>query len=325
MSSAAVVGTVVREGDYVQCYLCERWFRSVTAHLPSHGWDHLAYREAFGLERGVSLEGMATRQRRERAFRVRRDADPVLRAGGEQGRALARSGALTKAAADASRGRPQPEQRRRKTLQTLAATSPEARAEGRRRQVADQLRQTAAEAATRLGFADIGSLVRDRVAAGASLAAISREAGLHKDWMCRNLSTVDPEAARFAEASPAGRVWDAPWLPKLEKLGFADVASYLTDRHVVRSCTVRAIAAEIGASRNAVESALARHGLQQTAHATKRKVRDERAAALASRFGFPGIDSYLADRRAAGMSWRAIARESGQPETWIRRRAGVSA
>jgi lambda repressor-like predicted transcriptional regulator len=37
--------------------------------------------------------------------------------------------------------------------------------------------------------------VRDRVEAGASLAAISREAGLHKDWLCRKLASVDPETA----------------------------------------------------------------------------------------------------------------------------------
>jgi hypothetical protein len=275
MSSAAAVGTVVREGDWVQCYLCERWFRSVLAHLPSHGWDHLSYRRAFGLERGESLEGAATRQRRAKAFRVRRAVDPVVRAGCEQGLEMARSGALTKAAAEAARGRRQPEQRRRKTLRTLAAISPEARAEGRRRQIAEQLSSTAAQAAARLGFADVGALVRDRVAGGASLAAISREAGLHKDWMCRNLATVDSEAARFVR-----------------------------DR--------------------AAESARARRGLVKTPYAAKRIQRDERAAAVAARFGFSDIGAYFGDRRAAGMSWKRIAVESGQPESWIRRRAGLS-
>lgn len=334
MSSAAVIdavvgpealGTVVREGDFVQCYLCERWFRSVIAHLPSHGWDHQAYRKAFGLERGASLEGAATRQRRARAFQVRRDVDPALRAGYEQGLEMARSGALTQAAAEASRGRRQPEQRRRKTLRTLAAISPEARAEGRRRQIVEQLRQTAADAAGRLGFTDIGALVRDRVADGASLTAISREAGLHKDWMCRNLATVDPDTAEFVKSRAAGRHWDARWQPMLAKLGFADVSSYLTDRHLVRHHTVWAIAEETGLSRSAVESALARHGLAMIPYSAKRTRRDERAAAVAARFGFPDIGAYLDDRRIAGMSWRGIAAESGQPESWIRRRAGVSA
>jgi hypothetical protein len=81
----------------------------------------------------------------------------------------------------------------------------------------------------------------------------------------------------------------------------------------------------MGLSRSAVESALARHGLAMIPYSAKRTRRDERAAAVAARFGFPDIGAYLDDRRIAGMSWRGIAAESGQPESWIRRRAGVSA
>jgi hypothetical protein len=108
---------------------------------------------------------------------------------------------LSREAADTARGRRQSEQRRRKTLQALAAISPEAHAAGSRRSADEQRRRTSAEAAARLGHPDIGSLVRDRVAAGASLSAISREAGLHKDWLCRHLAKVDPVTAReVAEA-----------------------------------------------------------------------------------------------------------------------------
>ncbi|MFC0107467.1 hypothetical protein [Kibdelosporangium aridum] len=105
------------------------------------------------------------------------------------------------------------------------------------------------------------------------------------------------------------------------ELGFADVADYLTDRHFVRHETVWAIAAETGFSRKAVESALARHGLTRRPHARKRNALRQRADAVADRFGFADIAAYLADRRAAGWSWQAIAREAGQPQTWIRRRA----
>ncbi len=313
------VGTVEREGDRVQCHLCGRWFKSVTAHLSSHGWDHIAYREAFGLERGASLEGDATRKRRAALMRKRRVLDPAIRQGVQHGIEMARSGLLAKAAAEAARGRPQPEQRRRKTLRTLAQIGPEARAEGRRRQGAEQLRRTAAEAAASLGFESISALVRDRVGQGVSLAAISREAGLHKDWLSRKLAIVDPQAAGFA--ARADRRWDAPWLPVVGELGFADVADYLTDRHFVRHETVWAIAAETGFSRKAVESALARHGLTRRPHARKRNALRQRADAVADRFGFADIAAYLADRRAAGWSWQAIAREAGQPQTWIRRRA----
>lgn len=313
------VGAVEREGDLVQCHLCQRWFKSVTAHLSSHGWDHLSYREAFGLERGVSLEGDATRKRRAEIMRKRRVLDSKIREGVERGVDMARSGLLAKAAAEAARGRPQPEQRRRKTLRTLAEIGPEARAEGRRRQGVEQLRQTAAKAAARLGYESIGELVRDRVEQGASLAAISREAGLHKDWLSRKLAIVDPRAAEFAAQTDCRL--DAPWLPVVRDLGFPDVASYLTDRHEIRHETVRAIAGETGFSRKAVESALARHGLAKQPHARKRNALRERVTAIAERFGFRDIAAYLADRRDAGWSWQAIAEEAGQSQTWIRRRA----
>lgn len=310
----APVGVVVRDGERVMCHLCGRWFRSVVAHLRSHGWDHLAYRTAFGLQRGEPLEGVDTRSRRATAMRARRAHDPVVRAGCEIGQQWVRSGALTKAAAEAARGRPQPEQRRRKTLAALAAIRPEARAAGSRRHAETRLRETAQAAAARLGFANIGELVRDRVAAGASLAAISREAGLHKDWLSRHLSTVAPEVTTDSRHRQ-----DARWLPTVRALGFPDVSTYLRDRHLTRHHTVSAIAEEIGLPRAAVQSALTRHGVPRQAHATTRSRRDHRAAEVAARFGFSTLDAYLADRRATGMSWRAIASECGQPQTWVRR------
>jgi hypothetical protein len=54
-----------------------------------------------------------------------------------------RSGTLTKAAAEAARGRPQPEQRRRKTLRTLA-------------RIVDQLPSSAVNSAAVIGLENIG-------------------------------------------------------------------------------------------------------------------------------------------------------------------------
>ncbi|MDT7613308.1 MAG: hypothetical protein QOF00_755 [Pseudonocardiales bacterium] len=318
----APLATVVRDGALVQCHLCGDWYRSVLAHLRVHGWDQHAYREAFGLERSEPLEGDDTRKRRADALRVRRTFDPVVRAGCEAGRQRAFSGELTRAAAAAARGRRQPEQRRRKTLRTLAAISPEARAAGSRRHADERLRRTATEAAARLGHPDIGAVVRDRVAAGHSLARISRDAGLHKDWLCRHLAVVDPDAARFAAAAAPLRP-DAPWLPAVRALGFPDVAGYLADRHLDRRHTVATIAAEIGMTHGAVETALARHGLDKVPHAASRARCHDRATAVADRFGFADLDGYLADRRAGGLSWRAIADECGRPPSWVRRRAGL--
>ena len=60
----APIGAVIVDGSLVTCHLCGRALRSVTAHLRAHGWTKLAYCEAFGLERGQSLEGPETRKLR---------------------------------------------------------------------------------------------------------------------------------------------------------------------------------------------------------------------------------------------------------------------
>jgi lambda repressor-like predicted transcriptional regulator len=323
LADHAPIGSVVREGDRVLCHLCGRWFKSVLAHLRTHGVDDLAYRGEFGLERTAPLEGVTTRQRRADALRRRRATDPVVRAWCEQGEERARSGALTEAAAQAARGRKHPEQRRRKTLRALAAISPEARNAGIRRHALIRLRTVAAKAAAELGFPDVGALVADRVLAGHSLAAISREAGLHKDWLSRHLKVVDPDTAdAIAEHARVLRL-DAPWLPVLAGLGFLSVSDYLRDRHVLQARSVQAIAAETGLSRTSVQTALARHGVTRVSHATSRRQVRDRAAGVAARFGFPDVAAYLADRRAAGLSWKVIAAECGQSQSWVRRRAGL--
>ena len=46
-----------------------------------------------------------------------------------------------------------------------------------------------------------------------------------------------------------------------------------------------------------------------------------RAAAVAAQLGFDSLGEYLSQRRAAGWTWRAMAAESGQPESWLRRQA----
>lgn len=323
LTDHAPIGTVVHEDDRVLCHLCGRWFKSVLAHLRAHGLDDLAYREAFGLERNAPLEGVTTRRRRADSLRRRRATDPVVRAWCEQGEQRARSGALTEAAARAARGRKHPEQRRRKTLRALAAISPEARADGVRRHALLRLRTVAAKAAAELGFPDVGALVVDRVLAGHSLAAISREAGLHKDWLSRHLRAVDPATAdAIADHARVARL-DAPWLPVLADLGFTTVPDYLRDRHGDRALSVQAIAAETGLSRTSVRTALARHGLDHVSHATSRRHVQDRADEVATRFGFPDVAAYLADRRAAGLSWKVIAAECGRSQSWVRRRAGL--
>ena len=111
----------------------------------------------------------------------------------------------------------------------------------------------------------------------------------------------------------------------MNRLGFADVAGYLHARHVVQHRTVSAIAAEAGLSHHAVTSALRRHGLDRTAHAAKRHASRERAAEVAAGLGFESMAGYLTRRRSAGWTWQAIAAETGQPPSWIRRQAAACA
>jgi AraC-like DNA-binding protein len=320
---APIGEVVIVDGSLVICHVCGRLLRSVTAHLKAHGWTKEAYCEAFGLERGQSLEGPQTRKLRAAAFTSRLVFDASIREGSAAGRDRARAGDLARDAATAARGRSIPEQRRRTALRSLAAVSPAAVAQANSERARRRLAEVAEAAARRAGYSDIRAMVLARAADGASLAAISREAGLHKDWLSRHLGDVDPEAAAAVRPLQHGR-WDAGWRAPLSRLGFADVAGYLRERHITRHWTVSAIAAEAGLSHHAVASALRRHGLDQTAHAAKRHASRQRAAEVAAGLGFDDISGYLAERRAAGWTWQAISAESGQPPSWIRRQAAAS-
>jgi hypothetical protein len=70
-----------------------------------------------------------------------------------------------------------------------------------------------------------------------------------------------------------------------------------------------------------VESALRRHGLEIVAHAAKRHAARQRAADVAAGLGYATMAGYIRRRRADGWTWKAIAAESGQPQTWLRRQA----
>lgn len=320
----APFGEVITDGDLVCCHLCGQMFRSVTAHLRSHGWTKERYCEAFGLERGQSLEGPRTRKLRSAAFTARLIFDPAIREGSAAGRARARTGELTSQAAAAARGRRFPEQRRRKAAVARAAISSDAIARANRDRADRHLAAVAAEVARQQGYPDIAALVAARIQDGASLAAISREAGLDKDWMSRHLARVDPAAALAARTARPDRA-DAAWLPALRRLGYGDVAAFLRDRHLEQRQTVHAIAGELGVSHHAVATALRRHDIDRIPHSAKRHAAAERAAEVAGRLGYSAITDYISQRRAQGWTWNAIASESGQPQTWLRRHAAGGA
>jgi hypothetical protein len=318
----APMGEIVSDGTTVICHLCGRSLKSVAAHLRVHGWTKAAYCEIFGLERGQSLEGQETRKRRAASFAPRLIFDDAIRAGSAAGRQRAAAGELARDAARASTGRPRPEQRRRKAARAAAAVHSEVAAQANRERAARHRAEVAARVASGQGYPTLGAYVLARVASGASLAAISREAGLHKDWLHRHLAEVDPPVATMVRQAPAGR--DGPrWLQAVTALGFADVPSYLRDRHLVRHQTVSAIGGEIGMSNHAVAAALTRHGLARTAHAGKRNAARERVAQVAAVLGVDSVPRYVAERRVAGWTWQAIAAQCRQPASWVRRQAAL--
>jgi AraC-like DNA-binding protein len=318
----APVGEVMTDGPLVVCHLCGRSFRSVAAHLASHDWTKRRYCAAFGLELGQSLESEETRKLRAAALTARLLFDPAIRQGSAAGRERARSGALAGDATAAARGRSFPQQRRRKASRARTARPSAVVAKANRDRADRRLADVAAAAARDRGYQNIGAYVADRRRAGLSLAAISREAGLHKDWLSRHLDRVDPVTASSA-AAPANDAADVALGTLIAAHDGHDVAAYLRERHLDQHQTVNMIAAELGVSRRAVTSALQRHGLAKVAHAAKRHEASQRAAEVAERLGYSSIAEYVGHRRNAGLTWRAIAAESGQPQTWLRRHGGV--
>jgi hypothetical protein len=210
----APVGEVVQDGPLVVCHLCGRPWRSVTAHLRVHGWTKDAYGAAFGLERGQSLEGAETRKLRAAALASRLVFDAAFREGSVTGRRRARTGELARDAAAAARGRPHPEQRRRKARRALAGIPAAMVAVANAQRGRRHLAAVAAGVARRHGYPGLGAFVLARTAEGASLAAISRAAGLHKDWLSRHLAAIDPvAAAAVAQRPPAKTPAGSPRWP----------------------------------------------------------------------------------------------------------------
>ena len=154
----APVGEVILDGPKVVCHLCGRSLRSVAAHLAAHGWTKEKYCKAFGLERSQPLEGPETRKLRAAALTARLIFDPAIRAGSAAGRQRARSGDLARDAAAAARGRPFPEQRRRKAARS-AGTFPAEIARARRERADGYLAAVAADARYALAYFDLGNVL----------------------------------------------------------------------------------------------------------------------------------------------------------------------
>jgi AraC-like DNA-binding protein len=306
------------EGDRVCCHLCGSWYLSVASHLRVHGWSKAQYISAFGLELGNPLAGEATHKRRSAALTARAVVEPAIRQAQTAARERNRSGQLAAAASAAATGRPHPAERRRKTLASLSAITVEARARGAREAATRRLTQVAATVANRFNFVDFRAYIVDRLGQGLSLAAISREAGQHKDWLSRHLKSIEPELAighHMLRTPPH----DVRLSPMARRLGYSDVESYLRTEHLDRRMTVAAIARQVGVSAWTIAKALRRYSIEPVPHTTKRAAAADRSTTAARRLGYDSLATFAKDRRAEGFSWKALAREAHVPETTLRR------
>jgi AraC-like DNA-binding protein len=267
---------------------------------------------AFGLELNNPLSGEATRKRRAAALTARQAVEPAIQQAQAAARDRARSGALASSARAAARGRPHPAQRRAKTLATLSAISREARAEGSRAWAQRRRDRATAEIARRFGHPDFGAYLVDRLARGDSLAAISREAGQHKDWLSRHLQAIGLPVPRPHPSDVRPR-------PVARRLGYPDVRAYLEASHVRQHRSVASLATQAGVSTWTVVTALRHHGITPVPHAAKRHEAATRSDRVAARLGFANLAEYVADRRASGATWTSLVIESGVPETTLRR------
>jgi hypothetical protein len=264
----APIGVVEADETGVRCHLCGRWFRSVPPHLRVHGIDRAAYVEMFGLELTGALEGALTRKRRSVALSTRLVDEPAIREASAAAANRARSGALARSAAAANTGRHHPPQRREKTLAALGAVSRDAQARANRRRADEELLRAGQEAVARRGYPDIKTYVLQGFAAGRSLAGLSVAVGLHKDWLSRHLDkVVDDESWRDQLSRPRD---DPRWAAFLTAAGFADVETYLRERHLHQHRSLAAIALECGLGRTAVQSAFEQYSVPFQRYASSR-------------------------------------------------------
>ena len=314
-------GVLLVDGDHVCCHLCGEWFLSVGGHLRSHGWTKDEYLSAFGLERGNPLCGPATSARRSAALHRRAQTETAIREAQVRARERARSGALTAKAAIAAAGRPHSAERRAKTLAALARVDRRANAEATRRRSRATLTARAFDVAKARGFDDPSDLVRARLAEGDSLASISRSLGFHKDWLSRHLEVIDADLAQLSSVL-RGNLADVRWTAVAARFGFSDGRAYLDARHRRDGATVSAIAHEAGVSWPCVREALTRYGIGMSPHASSRRAAERRAEDVANSLGFASLADFVSERLAQGVTWRAMAEESGMPHTTLRRYSG---
>ena len=243
----APVGTlpVDNQGEHVQCHLCGRWLRQLTAgHLRSHGLDGVEYRRLLGLKRTNPLQAPELSRRRATIMRRQIASDPRV----QNAHLLAE--------------RPTAPRHRTVSPEELAVRRAAGPRIGRRRSQSAQ--EDREERARALGSTDLAAFLAERYGRqGLSLAAVARELRTSPQTVRRDLAASgvplrDPRTARIA-GGPRARAQRHRERRerRLRELGFATIQQFVDAR---RSAGVKraAIAAELGVHERTLRRLLAR-------------------------------------------------------------------
>ena len=235
------------------CHLCGRWFAHLGGHLRGPGWTAAQSRDAVGLPLLVPLcsTGLSAQitARQKRAW----DTSPEMRARFEPGHLLARSGELSRRAADAGQDR----DRSGRTPGAVQAARGQRLATGRATMAARRRVRLGAVVAA-AGAADLPALLRAQYANDASLEQLGRLTGLGRTRLRAELIAAGVEirptganqlASRQARASHNDALTAA-------RVGTADIQAWLRSRYQ-EGATLRELASQTGRSIPWVRSRLA--------------------------------------------------------------------
>ncbi|MFD3377353.1 MULTISPECIES: MucR family transcriptional regulator [unclassified Streptomyces] len=236
-------GRLIRDEatDTVICHVCGRAFRSLGAHVRVHGMTAAEYRREFGLLRARALSARSFSQKQSDTRRAGYRASEGAQARFAAGRAMARSGELTRRRHITARTLADPEELRQVREESLTA--------GRRTQArAADNRLTAALRAG--GFTDLAQALRTvYVDRQHSIEDTARILAVGKGRLRRLLVEYGIEVRPTGQNSASGRRSRIQLNDRAaaERVGARNITAWLRER-TAEGATLRELAAATGRS-----------------------------------------------------------------------------
>ncbi|MFE7277256.1 MucR family transcriptional regulator [Streptomyces sp. NPDC057623] len=219
-------GLLIRdeEADTVICHVCGRAFRSLGAHVRVHGMTAAEYRQEFGLLRSRALSARSFSAEQSRTSRAGYQASEEAQARFARGRAMARSGELSRRRWNSAADQADPDELRRVRDDSLTA--------GRRiqAQLADDRLKAALHSG---GFADLAQALRSVYVDGQhSIEDTARVLAVGKGRLRRLLVEHGIEVRSAGQNSTAGRRSRVQLNDRAtaERVGTQDITAWLRER-----------------------------------------------------------------------------------------------